>query len=556
MDDPRLSQPVYADEVFEPIEIVADDGVKLNAAVLRPVVPPGTRVPTIMRLSPYLPNELKPKDVLPNGVKDQQYVARGYALAAVTLRGFGSSGGCVDYQGDRDRADVNSILNAIATQPWSNGKVGAMGLSWEGTSLAAAATSGNPHLATIVPAAANVDWYTWSFLDGIPAWYQGYTFSAYAGPAVWTAFGPGPSLARASTLDCPTAIPESIAVGAMSDVEGERNEWWDERDQTRYLDDIDPNLAVLHVQGARDDGVRPDNLNRWDRELRDRLPNYRLVFGDWTHLWPDTPNVQAFENPDLEFNKYPLESWNVMLLRWFDRWLKGRDTGIEEMPRALLQDNRGAWHGEDGLEPSRATTRRLFPNEGGALAVSEEAGIASFVDNGENVDPRGTCVWYAVGLLVGCAPVDQPNARLFKSEPTDTERRFSGIARMHLHLTHSVPRGQVGVTLYEVDRNTWTPLTYGFASYGLRESAYEAKPVEPGVPFEQTVTVLARDFVIRPGNSLGIAIGSQVGRYPRGLGGNGYFPLPSGGQTDILMGPGSFLEIQELDTPTQVLPLK
>lgn len=555
MDDARLSQPIYTEEVFEHFKITAGDGVLLDGAVLRPVVPDGVRVPTILRLSPYLPNSLQPKDMVSPTHKLDRYVERGYALAAVSVRGFGGSGGCPDYQGDLDRADIDPIMDTIASLPWSDGNIGAIGLSWEGTTQVAAAVAGNPHLKTIVPAAPNVDWYTWSFLDGIPSWYTGYTFNIYAPPAVWSAFGPGPAPARADTAGCPAAVPTSIVAGAQSAPDGARNAWWDERDQTRYLDGINPDLAVLHVQGARDDPFI-DNLDRWDRGLRQRLPNYRLIYGNWMHLWPDTPNVQAFENPDVEFNPHPLTSWKVLLLRWFDRWLKGVDTGIEAMPPALVQDNRGRWHAESGLEPGRGVTHRLFPAAGGTVASVAGDGLASFVDNGENVDPGGTCTYYGGGFRVGCVPVDQPNAQYFRTEPFTTERRFSGIARMHLNLVHSAPRGQVGVTLYEVDRNRWTPMTYGFASFGLRDSEYESKPVEPGQAFQQTVTLLARDFVVREGNQLGIAIGAQVGRNPRGLAGNGYLPVPSGGQTDILLGAGSLLEIDELDTPTQILPLK
>lgn len=556
MSDPRLSQPIYAESAFEQFKITTHDGVLLDGAVLRPVVPPGVRVPTILRLSPYLPNSLQPKDMVSPTHQLDRYVERGYAMAAVSVRGFGGSGGCPDYQGDRDRADIDPIMDTIAALPWSNGKIGAIGLSWEGTTQVAAATAGNPHLKTIVPAAPNVDWYTWSFLDGVPSWYTGYTFNLYAPPAVWSAFGPGPSASRADTVNCPAALPTSIVAGAQSIPDGARNEWWDERDQSRYLDGVNPDLAVLHVQGARDD-LFIDNLDRWDRGLRKRLRNYRLIYGDWMHLWPDTPNVQAFENPDVEFNPHPLTSWKVLLLRWFDHWLKGNDTGIEGMPPALVQDNRGAWHGESGLEPGRAVSRRMFPTTGGVVTHSAGApGVASFIDNGENIDPSGTCVYYAGGLKLGCVPVDQPNAQFFRTQAFDTERRFSGIAKMHLDLAHSVPRGQVGVTLYEVDRNRWTPMTYGFASFGLRESEYESKLVEPGRPFRQTVTLLARDFVVRPGNQLGIAIGSQVGRNPRGLGGNGWMPVPSGGQTDVVLGKGTYLEIGELSAPTPILPVE
>jgi predicted acyl esterase len=554
LDDPRLSQPIYTESVFEAIPIVADDGVVLDAKVLRPVVPPGTRLPTIMHLSPYLPMDMQPASILPEE-QQHSYVQRGYALVGVSVRGFGASGGCPDYQGARDRADTDTILDAIAAQPWSNGKIGAVGLSWDGTTLNAAATSGNPHLTTIVPAAGVIDWYKWSFMQGVPAWYQGYSYNIYAPPVVWAALSGGVPPQYATERVCP-ALAESMVVQGESGLTGLRNEWWDERDLNHLVDGINPNLAVLQVQGARDDGVRVDQLHTWDAALRQRLPNYRLLFGDWVHLWPDTPNIQGPLNPEFEFNKYPLTSWPVLLLRWFDHWLKGSETGIMAMPRALIQDDRGNWHGEDGLEPSRAATASLFPTADGRLAASPPAsGSVSFVDYGENVNPSSSCVYLAIGIKVGCAPVRQPTAQYFVSEPYETTTRFSGIAKVHVELEHTMPRGTIGVTLYVVNGQVWSPMTYGIASFAVRNGDYEYELVEPGVAFEQTVEVLARDFVLPAGHRLGLAIGAQVGRWPKGVSGNGYAPIPSGGVTDVLLGASTWVELDVLEGPTQILPL-
>jgi hypothetical protein len=52
-----------------------------------------------------------------------------------------------------------------------------------------------------------------------------------------------------------------------------------------------------------------------------------------------------------------------------------------------------------------------------------------------------------------------------------------------------------------------------------------------------------------------VAIGSQVGRYPLGLMGNGYLPIPSGGVSEVLLGEGSWLEVDRLSDPTPALPL-
>jgi putative CocE/NonD family hydrolase len=551
MDDPRLSQPRYTESVFEEVPITAPDGTKLAAAVIRPRTPPGVRVPTIMQLSPYLGSPIRREQILQNSQAQPKYklVERGYALIGVSVRGSGGSGGCLDFEGERSRADVDAILDTIAAQPWSNGNVAAMGLSWDGTTLNAAALSGNPHLKAIVPAESITDWYTWSFWNGVPRWFVGYTFNLYAPAVVAGAmvFGTGaPPPDSAAQRPCP-GLADAASAQATSAAVGTRNAWWDERDFVRGAERIDPDLAVLQVAGYMDDSVGVDHLPRWEKALRARLPNFRLVAGDWYHLWPDTPNVQAAQNPDVQFNEHPLESWGTLLLRFFDRWLLGRPTGIEAMPGALLQDDDGRWHEEDALTPSRARTERLHPRPDNTLAGAPAEGVLSFVDDGANVDPRGTCVYFAGGFFIGCAPVEQPNAQFFVTAPYTKAVRYSGIGRARLRLTHGAPRGQVGVTVYRVvGEEKWLPMTYGYGSMLLRDGDHEAEPVEPGTPFEQTLELLARDFTVQPGDRLAVAIGSQVGRNPYGLSGNGYLAPPSGAVTDIALGPKTAVELPRL----------
>jgi predicted acyl esterase len=560
LDDPRLSQPVYDETVFEQVPITAPDGTEIAAWVLRPKTPPGVRVPTIVQLSPYLGSPIRPDQILSNSlIQSRKIVERGYALAGVSIRGSGASGGCTDYEGERSRGDFDAIFDTLAGQPWSNGNLGAMGLSWDGTTAHAAALSGNPHLKTIVPAAGITDWYKWSYMKGVPGWIVGYTFNAYAPAVVAGAgvFGVGaPPPENAAQRVCP-GLADSLASQGSSAALGVRDAWWDERHFTRDLGRLDPDLAVLEVQGYIDDGVRIDHLHDWEPALRARLPNYRLVAGDWAHMWPDTPNAELTRSSDaIQMNEHPLDSWSTLLLRWFDRWLLDKPTGIEALPGALLQGDDGQWHAEDALTPSRAVAERLHPAPDNTLRSAAPEGALTFVDTGQNVDPRGTCLYLAIGLFVGCAPAEQPNAQYFVTAPYEEPVRYSGIARARLELAHAAPRGQVGVTVYRVvDGDTWRPMTYGIASMALRNGDYEPELVEPGVPFTQDVEILARDFTLRPGERLGVAIGAQVGRYPYGFTGNGYLGAPSGASTEIRLGPGTSVELPRLPDPGPAIPL-
>ena len=57
---------------------------------------------------------------------------RGYTFVMVDLRGFGGSTGCLDWAGPGEQADVVNAVKWAASQPWSTGKVGMYGKSYDG----------------------------------------------------------------------------------------------------------------------------------------------------------------------------------------------------------------------------------------------------------------------------------------------------------------------------------------------------------------------------------------------------------------------------------------
>src|SRR3712207_9045534 len=84
------------------------------------------------------------------------------------LRGTGFSGGCIDYLGPRDGADLKHVIEWLGRQPWSNGRVGLTGVSYVGSTPILAAAQ-KPHaLKTIVPIARWPPVYDSPFQDGRP----------------------------------------------------------------------------------------------------------------------------------------------------------------------------------------------------------------------------------------------------------------------------------------------------------------------------------------------------------------------------------------------------
>ena len=59
----------------------------------------------------------------------------------------------------------------------------------------------------------------------------------------------------------------------------------------------------------------------------------RAIVGPWNHTFPN----EADMGPQVE--------WRDQAVRWFDHWLKGKDTGVEKDPRLVIFMQK--WHPPD-----------------------------------------------------------------------------------------------------------------------------------------------------------------------------------------------------------------
>lgn len=113
------------------IRITMSDGVETAVRVYRPDGP--GPFPTLFAASPYRydNDDLPPSKVffwLETGPIDW-YVEQGYAYVHLDIRGTGKSGGHYGLLDSRERRDLYEVIEWIAAQDWSNGRVGGIGMS-------------------------------------------------------------------------------------------------------------------------------------------------------------------------------------------------------------------------------------------------------------------------------------------------------------------------------------------------------------------------------------------------------------------------------------------
>jgi putative CocE/NonD family hydrolase len=130
------------------VAIPMRDGAELAATILRPRSPPAARLPVILIRTPY-----RHGDEIGGGVARQmlpKLLRSGYAVVVVSDRGTQWSSGSYRYLHGQNR-DGAQILDWIAAQPWSNGRIGTVGSSYAAITQVRTAIEAPPHLTAIWP---------------------------------------------------------------------------------------------------------------------------------------------------------------------------------------------------------------------------------------------------------------------------------------------------------------------------------------------------------------------------------------------------------------------
>ena len=157
------------------------DGVEIATRIYRPAGP--GPFPVLYAASPYRydNNELPatPQFLWRETGPIEWYVEQGYAYVHADVRGTGMSGGEFGLFSAAEQGDHYDIIEWIASQTWSNGKVGGIGQSYYAMSQWHMGIQNPPHLACIAPYDGMLDFYRFfGTLNGIESDWFGIWFNA------------------------------------------------------------------------------------------------------------------------------------------------------------------------------------------------------------------------------------------------------------------------------------------------------------------------------------------------------------------------------------------
>jgi putative CocE/NonD family hydrolase len=341
------------------IPITMPDGTVLRANVYRPAVP--GRFPVLLFQNPYGSNGAQKND---GGASDPFLVQRGYVQVVVDVRGTGQSQGTWDTFGPSEQRDSYDLVQWAARQPWSDGNVGGAGGSYLAIEQVLTAAQQPPHLKAIFPYAPLADAYRDMVMTGgsvdtsfIPAWIATVGLGMVQPPTgdaggIRSIFS---HLTGVSTAES-TAVVNPLSGGDMA-FDGP---WWSLRSPVEAANRI--RIPTFLVGGLHDIFQRGEPLQY--EQIKHQAPT-RMLIGPWMHL-NYFSGLPADGIPDL----HHLE------LRWYDRWLKGIDTRIDDIPQ-VTQYSWGLGHyvsSEDWPNP-RMGPQRLYLRGAGRLAPTPPIAI-------------------------------------------------------------------------------------------------------------------------------------------------------------------------------------
>ena len=497
------STPLNDIDIIEHVWIEMSDGVRISAKMWLPVNAAEEPVPAVLEIIPY-----RKRDAC--ALRDHRnhawLAARGYACIRPDMRGHGDSEGIMlDEYSPREQQDTVEVIDWLSKQPWCDGNVGMMGLSWGGIASLQAAVNQAPALKAIIPVGASVDRY---YDDG------GYLVGGYAGQGLgWggVMFGycirpPDPAVVGDVWRDMWLERLENTPMFAEKWLTHQlRDETWKQGSVCENYDKI--KVPVLGVSGWNDN---------WPNTMIRLLENIdapcRAVSGAFGHVFPNLGGPA------------PMIDFLQLTKDWFDHWLKGVDNGVMDEPAflAFLQDSHapdpnpnerpGRWIGEPGWPSQNVTNRRYGLKQGVMLEGASSGGTVS------------VCSPVALGLKTGeYMPIsgvaelpqdqsgDDARSVCFDSEPLSEPLELLGTINAHLRLTCDSTSGLIAARLCDVAPDgASTLMSYGVLNLKQRNGREVLAAVTPGESMDVTVRLNDTGWSLKPGHRLRLALSSQL----------------------------------------------
>jgi len=489
--------------VEETVWITLPDGTRLAARIWMPAGQ--GPFPSVLEFLPYRRRD-------GTSERDEStypaFARAGIAGVRVDSRGNGDSDGLFDDEySPQELSDACEVIAWIAAQPWSNGNVGMMGISWGGFNALQVAALRPPALKAIISLSSTADRYN----DDIH----------YKGGALLSAnvYWAGTMLSYASRP------PDPAVLG---------NSW---REVWRRRLEAEPFLLETWLRHSRRDAYWKHGSICEDWSAID-IPIF--IIAGWADGYRNAPAtvaanaktlVKAMTGPWI--HKYPHFAWprpradfTGMAIAWWKRWLAGEATGVEDWPayRAYLSEGPrpggyrseepGRWVGVAELPSTSVEASRLTLGSDGLLGGG--SGGERAVTSPQHCGTAGG--EYFTVKPDGELPADQRSddamSLVWDTEPLDEPLDILGRPKLHLSVAIDQPQGNLIARLVDLHPDgTANLIARGVLNLCHRGGNETPEAVVPGDFYSVALAIDETGYRLARGHRLRLAVSTA------------YFPL-------------------------------
>lgn len=578
----------YPNAVTLPLQFIdTREGGKIAVMVSVPAdangQPISGRFPAILTQSGYridvsnwMGTILPSQTTLIIGGQDKYMIRRGYVTVAVDVRGTGMSSGVTALIGAEEQAAYADTVDWVTQQPWFDGNLGLAGTSYLGIAALLTAEQQHPAVKAVFAEVPMGDAFRGTAVPG--GMLNAYFIN------IWLTLTQNMSVSNEQAIKNNPQYAAQIEDANQDHIAA--NEAWylptinnSLNNEIGYATDDGDFWAIRSpIEKAKDIkvptfivGGTNDIFQRCGPLLYEQLKNNvntKLLVVPGAH-------IQAILNAMANHS----QNWTggapgseVLLLQWFDHYLKGMNTGVESMPNVTqyVQGYTGPMGGQryatatDWPHP-KASPRRLYLH--GDMSLSNEAPISnepshniqepaapvvSINDGDDGVKLSGTvtvkdgsdcsnsAVQWSLGMdgLLALKPClsdntkveSGPNTVVYETAPLSSDMYINGPMQAEIWMSATNSHAAIAVRIDDVGPGgSVTPISTGIQSAAYRAvdksrsryvddvmvqpwhpfTAESMQPLSPDEPVLVPVEIFPAAALIKSGHKLRIAVSSS-----------------------------------------------
>lgn len=521
------------------------DGTTLRADVYRPAG--NGRHPALLQRTPY--DKSAPSTLIAFILRA---ASAGYAVVSQDVRGrFASDGEFFTFVSERQ--DGYDTLAWLTSQPWCDGTVGMFSQSYVGMTQWQTALSGHPALKAIVPVVTADNYHHgWAYQGG--AFELSFNFS-------WTLSNLVLNTIKRRQETDPSAVEDYEAVlSAVDDMTKEFNrlplaghpllakyapyyddwlahptydELWENLDVSRGHERL--TVPALNIGGWHDIFLKGTIGNFTGMRAKAATPEaragQRLLIGPWNHGGMRAGNPIGAIDFGMRSAGAEIDV-DGLHLRWFDRWLKGIDNGVDAQPPVrIFVMGANQWRSEQEWPLARTEWQDWYLHSDGRAnslngdgTLSREAPASeppdSYVYNPRNPTPTmggGLCcnhVFSHGGAFDQRGVEAREDVLVYTSPPLAEPLEVTGPVTVILYAASSAPDTDFTAKLVDVEpcgfaRN----LCDGIIRARYRTSMREGTLLTPGEVYAYEIDLVATSNLFKVGHRIRVEIASA--NFPR-----------------------------------------